>query len=147
MTEPPPGAGSDPTALRTTAKADAGGGFIINGEKWLITGADGAAFTIIMARTFDQSGTDLGASMFLAPMPDARIVTERTLDTMDSSFTGGHAHLRFDNLRVGGDAVLGQVGQGFKYAQVSAIDLLRPDWRISKVSSAQASHEDWAAPA
>jgi alkylation response protein AidB-like acyl-CoA dehydrogenase len=119
MTEPPPGAGSDPTALRTTAKEDTAGGYVINGEKWLITGANGAAFTIIMARTFDRAGVDVGASMFLAPMDDARIVTERTLDTMDSSFTGGHSHLRFNDLRVGPEAVLGQVGQGFKYAQVS----------------------------
>jgi len=50
MTEPSPGAGSDPTLLKTTAIND-GDDFVINGRKWLITGADGAAFTIIMART------------------------------------------------------------------------------------------------
>jgi acyl-CoA dehydrogenase len=118
MTEPPPGAGSDPTALKTTARPDGCGGYEINGEKWLITGANGAAFTIIMARTLDAAGHDVGASMFLAPMSDPAISTVRQLDTMDSSFTGGHAHLSFDGLRVGADAVLGEVGKGFKYAQV-----------------------------
>jgi len=59
MTEPPPGAGSDPTALKTTARPDGRGGFVIDGEKWLITGADGAAFTIIMARTLDAAGADV----------------------------------------------------------------------------------------
>mmetsp|Transcript_2192 Transcript_2192/g.6903 ORF Transcript_2192/g.6903 Transcript_2192/m.6903 type:complete len:359 (-) Transcript_2192:596-1672(-) len=118
MTEPPPGAGSDPTALKTTAHADGKGGFIINGEKWLITGADGAAFTIIMARTFNEAGADVGASMFLSPMDAPGIKTKRALDTIDASFTGGHGHLEFAELRVGADAVLGEVGQGFKYAQV-----------------------------
>ena len=50
MTEPPPGAGSDPSALRTEAVRD-GDEWVINGEKWLITGADGAGFFIVMART------------------------------------------------------------------------------------------------
>ena len=43
---------------------------------------------------------------------------ERTLDTMDSSFTGGHGVLKFENLRVPADAVLGEVGKGLRYAQV-----------------------------
>ena len=118
MTEPPPGAGSDPTALRTVAKPDGEGGYIIDGEKWLITGAAGAQFTIIMARTLNEAGDDVGASMFLAPMDNTAIQTVCILDTMDSSFTGGHAHLKFDGLRVGAEAVLGEVGKGFKYAQV-----------------------------
>ena len=118
MTEPQPGAGSDPTALRTFAMPDGSGGYLIFGEKWLITGAVGAKFTIIMAKTLDEKGADVGASMFLAPMDSPDISTVRVLDTMDSSFTGGHAHLRFEGLRVGPEAILGEVGKGFKYAQV-----------------------------
>ena len=49
MTEPAPGAGSDPSMLQTTAIAD-GDDYIINGRKWLITGADGASVAIIMAK-------------------------------------------------------------------------------------------------
>ena len=50
MTEPDGGAGSDPSMLKVTAVED-NDGYVINGRKWLITGAKGAAFQIIMART------------------------------------------------------------------------------------------------
>ena len=120
MTEPAPGAGSDPTALRTVATPIPGkpGSYSISGRKWLITGANGAAFTIIMAQTLDAAGAEVGASMFLADMDDPAIRVERTLDTMDTSFVGGHAELTFDGLEVGPGQVLGEVGQGFRYAQV-----------------------------
>jgi alkylation response protein AidB-like acyl-CoA dehydrogenase len=111
MTEPAPGAGADPSMLLTEARAD-GSDYIINGRKWLITGADGAAFAIIMARTPE------GATMFLSDMKAKGIVIERILDTIDQGFAGGHAIMRFENLRVPAENVLGAVGEGFKYAQV-----------------------------
>ena len=114
MTEPQPGAGSDPSMLVTRAKPD-GRGFVINGRKWLTTGADGAGFAIIMARTGDGPGD---ATMFLAPLPDPAFRIVRRLDTMDTSFMGGHAEIAIEDLRVPADAVLGEVGQGFRYAQV-----------------------------
>lgn len=117
MTEPSPGAGSDPSAMLTEARPD-GNGWKINGTKWLITGAEGAEMGIVMARTFDQNGDDIGASMFLTPLPADGFRIERVLDTMDSSFTGGHAIVQLEDLRVDGDAVLGEVGKGFRYAQV-----------------------------
>src|SRR5207342_57681 len=43
---------------------------------------------------------------------------ERVLDTIDSSMPGGHAVVLIDNLRVSADHVLGQVNEGFRYAQV-----------------------------
>ncbi len=118
MTEPAPGAGSDPAALATTARQE-GEEFVIDGRKWMITGFDGAAFAIIMARTIDAQGRDLGASMFLTPMDVPGIRLVRVLDTMDASFTGGHAELAFEGLRVPREAVLGELGEGFRYAQVS----------------------------
>ena len=114
MTEPSPGAGSDPGMLATRARPD-GNGFVISGRKWLITGAEGAAFAIIMARTGDGPGD---ATMFLVDLPNPAFKIVRTLDTMDSSFMGGHAVVDIDELKVPGDAVLGEVGKGFKYAQV-----------------------------
>lgn len=116
MTEPAPGAGSDPAQLRTTARRD-GDGWVIDGEKWLITGAEGAGFAIIMARV-EGEGMDGAATMFLADLPNPAFQIERTLDTIDSSFVGGHAVVRFNGLRVGADAVLGEIGQGFRHAQV-----------------------------
>lgn len=117
MTEPAPGAGSDPSAMQTVAKPD-GNGWRISGRKWLITGAEGATVGIVMARTVDESGNDVGASMFMTPLPAPGVNIVRVLDTMDSSFTGGHAEVELDGLRVEGDAVLGEVGKGFRYAQV-----------------------------
>lgn len=114
MTEPHPGAGSDPGMLRTRAEKD-GNGFVIRGTKWLITGAEGAAFAIIMARTGDGPND---ATMFLADLPNPAFRIARTLDTMDSSFMGGHAVVEIEDLRIPGDSVLGEIGQGFRYAQV-----------------------------
>ena len=112
MTEPAPGAGSDPGMLATTAEPD-GEHFVISGRKWLITGADGAALAIIMARV-----PDAGATMFLAPMDAPGIVLERNMDTLDRCFPGGHGVVRFEGLRVHRDDVLGEIGQGLRNAQV-----------------------------
>ena len=112
MTEPAPGSGSDPSMLSTTATRD-GDDYLINGRKWLITGADGAGFAIIMARMADGSAT-----MFLTDMNREGIIHERQLDSLDSCFTGGHGQLRFENLRVPATDVLGEIGKGFRYAQV-----------------------------
>ena len=112
MTEPSPGAGADPSMLATTAVRD-GDDYVINGVKWFITGAEGADYAIIMARMEDGSAT-----MFLSDMDRPSIVLERSMDAMDACFTGGHGVLRFDNLRVPAADVLGEIGKGFRYAQV-----------------------------
>jgi acyl-CoA dehydrogenase len=56
--------------------------------------------------------------MFLTPMDAPGIVIERVLDTLDQFMSGGHAVIRLDGLRLPEDAVLGRVGEGFRYAQV-----------------------------
>lgn len=112
MTEPAPGAGADPSMLQTSAVRD-GDDYVISGRKWFITGAEGASYAIIMARMEDGSAT-----MFLSDMARQGVVLERNMDAMDSCFTGGHGVLRFDNLRVPASDVLGEVGKGFRYAQV-----------------------------
>ena len=120
MTEPAPGAGADPSMLTTTARRDTSGNagdFVIDGEKWLITGAVGAAFAIIMAKNDSDALGPAGATMFLAPMATPGIVVERVLDTLDTYMAGGHAVIRLDGVRVPESAVLGKVGEGFRYAQ------------------------------
>lgn len=112
MTEPDGGAGSDPELLQSTARR-VGGDWVIDGRKWLITGAVGAGFGIVMARTGEQKAT-----MFLAPMDAPGITIERVLDTLDDAMPGGHAVIRLENLRVPDSAVLGEVDEGFRYAQV-----------------------------
>ncbi|MBN8927944.1 MAG: acyl-CoA dehydrogenase [Rhodospirillales bacterium 69-11] len=112
MTEPAPGAGSDPAALATTAKKD-GNHYVINGTKWFITGAEGAAFAIIMAK--DEDGN---ATMFLADMNTPGIEIVRAMNSLDHAFAGGHAVVKFNNLRVPASDILGEPGKGFRYAQV-----------------------------
>ena len=120
MTEPAPGAGSDPSMLKTSARRAVDGNrgdFVIDGEKWLITGAVGATFAIIMAKTDNDESGPAGATMFLVPMDAPGIIVERVLETLDQYMSGGHAVIRLDELRVPESAVLGQVGEGFRYAQ------------------------------
>ncbi|HAL38305.1 MAG TPA: acyl-CoA dehydrogenase [Polaromonas sp.] len=112
MTEPEPGAGADPSMMATTAMRD-GDDYVINGLKCFITGADGADYVIVMARMEDGSAT-----MFLTDMGGAGITLERNMDAMDHCFTGGHGVLSFKNVRVPATDVLGEVGKGFRYAQV-----------------------------
>ena len=112
MTEPPPGAGSDPAALATVAVRD-GDDYVIHGTKWFTTGAVGAGFAIIMAR--DENGE---ATMFLADMDQPGIRVERVMDTMDQGFAGGHAVVQIEGLRVPAADILGEAGRGFRYAQV-----------------------------
>ena len=113
MTEPASegGAGSDPSMMMTTAKLD-GNHWVINGRKAFITGAEGAKVGIVMAKSAD------GACMFLVDLPDPAIKIEQVLKTIDSSMPGGHAVIAIDNLRVPADQMLGQSGDGFKYAQI-----------------------------
>jgi len=117
MTEPAPGAGSDPAMLRTVAtRVD--GGWSISGRKWFITGADGAAFTICMARTGETVDHGRGATMFLVDTGTAGMRVERIIDAVDRSFPGGHAEVVFEDCRVPDDAILGQEGEGYQNAQV-----------------------------
>jgi acyl-CoA dehydrogenase len=117
MTEPAPGAGSDPSALRTTAVRTADGGWSISGRKWFITGAVGASFTICMARTSGVPGDRSGATMFLVDAATPGLDVTRNIRSLDTSFFGGHGELQLERCLVGPDAVLGEVDRGFEYAQ------------------------------
>ena len=97
--------------MQTTAVPD-GNHWVINGRKAFITGAQGAKVAIIMAKSAD------GACLFLADLPDPAIRIERVLDTIDSSMPGGHSIVTIDQLRLPADQMLGQSGEGFKYAQL-----------------------------
>ena len=117
MTEPHPGAGSDPAALLTEAtKVD--GGWSINGHKRFTSGADGAAFCIVMARTEAVGESPSGATMFLVDLDNPGIRLGERIHTMDRAIAGGHPHVYLDDCFVTDDAVLGAVGLGFRYAQV-----------------------------
>ncbi|MBV9840059.1 MAG: acyl-CoA dehydrogenase family protein [Sphingomonadaceae bacterium] len=116
MTEPAleDGAGSDPSMMKTTCRQD-GNHWVINGRKKFITGADGAIVGIIMAKSEGPGG---GACMFMVDLPDPAIQTVRVLQTIDDSMPGGHAEIDIVDLRVPADQMLGNPGEGFKYAQI-----------------------------
>ncbi|MEV4155017.1 acyl-CoA dehydrogenase family protein [Nocardia salmonicida] len=111
MTEPD-GAGSDPSQLTTTAVRD-GGKFVINGRKWLITGAINADTWIIMADVPEE-----GATLFLCHGNTPGIVIERVMNTMDRNYVEGHCVVRFEDLVLPESAILGSVGEAFRYAQL-----------------------------
>ncbi|NKY29105.1 acyl-CoA dehydrogenase family protein [Nocardia gamkensis] len=116
MTEPD-GAGSDPAQLSTAATFD-GENFTINGRKWLITGANGAKTWIIMARLASNPHLPEGPTLFLADGDEPGIVIERTMNTMDRNYVAGHGVVRFDNLVLPREALLGEAGQALRYAQL-----------------------------
>jgi acyl-CoA dehydrogenase len=111
MTEPHPGAGSDPAALATVASR-VDGGWSIEGDKLFISGADGASFAICMARAGQ------GATMFLIDAENPGWQVGRRMQTTDTVFAGGHSEVAIRDCFVGPEAVLGELGQGFRYAQV-----------------------------
>ena len=117
MTEPAPGAGSDPTMMQTRAtRVD--GGWEINGLKWFTSGAEGASVAVTMAVTDPDAPTHRRATMFLVPSDTPGYHLVRAVPTMGGHGLGGHCEVAFDNVRVPDSAVLGEVGDGFRMAQV-----------------------------
>jgi acyl-CoA dehydrogenase len=117
VTEPNNGAGADPNQMLTTAVPD-GDDFVINGHKWLITTFQEASFHIVMAQTEDSSGEKIGATMFVVDAEADGLSEVRRLDMLDDMFPGGHSEIKLENVRVTPDRILGEVGKGFRYAQV-----------------------------
>ena len=116
MTEPG-GAGSDPDQLLTEAVFD-GNEYVINGRKWLITGANGARTWIIMARLAPNDHNAGGPTLFLCDGQTPGIKLERVMDTMDRNYVEGHGVVVFNDLRLPASALLGEVGQALRYAQM-----------------------------
>ena len=126
MTEPEH-AGSNPKHMSTTARPESGDGngqadksYVLNGHKWFTTGADGAAFTIVMAVTDpDADNPYRRASMILVPMDAPGLEHVRRIPIMGEAGEGwlSHSELRFDDCRVPADHLLGEAGHGFSIAQ------------------------------
>jgi alkylation response protein AidB-like acyl-CoA dehydrogenase len=117
MTEPD-FPGSNPTWMGTTAVND-GGGYVLSGHKWFTSGADGAAFAIVMAVTDPTGPPHRRASLFIVPTdtPGFRLV--RNIPCMGHSGEdwASHAEVRFDHCRVQSEHRLGEEGAGFAIAQ------------------------------
>lgn len=114
MTEPPPGAGSDPSLLQSNAEKDENGDYILNAHKWYCTGANGAAFLIVFAKT---GGSFRRSSLFLVPTDSPGYQMVREIGVMGSHGPGGHCELKFTNVRIPANMMLGRVGEGFRLSQ------------------------------
>lgn len=114
MTEPHPGGGSDPGMMLTKATRD-GDGWVIEGRKWFITGAEGAAHFTLMARTSDDPRSGLTAFLFHKDSPGWEI--KRRISIMGPEEHGGHCEMLFDGLRIPDEDVLLGVGRGLKVTQ------------------------------
>ncbi len=115
MTEPAPGAGSDPGLMRTRAEKR-GERWVVNGHKWFITGAGVAQHFILIARTSDDPRKGLTAFLFDRDQPGWRI--ERRIPIMGPEEHGGHCELIFDGLEIPDENRLLGVGDGLKVTQV-----------------------------
>jgi acyl-CoA dehydrogenase len=114
MTEPEV-AGSDPTLIQTRAVPE-GGEWVINGHKWFISGASGANFAILIARTEDAPEIPQAAnSAFLVDLPAKGWNVVRDVQTMAGHHN--HAEIRIENLRVPNENMLGGRGQGHLLGQ------------------------------
>ena len=115
-----PGAGSDPSSIATTAVPD-GDGYVIDGEKWFVTVGDVADFLIVLATvpstvtsTVTGGGpTSGGPTMFLVDTATPGVRIQR-IPRFTHTFVYEHPEFAFTGVRVGADAVLGGVGQGYE---------------------------------
>jgi len=117
MTEPD-APGSDPTTLRTRAVRD-GDEYVIDGHKWFSSGAEGAAFGIVMAVTDPAADPHLRASQIIVPADTPGVDIVRAIPTMGHRGRNWstHCEVRYTNVRVPAANLLGDEGSGFLIAQ------------------------------
>jgi len=117
MTEPEV-PGSDPTTLRTRAVRD-GGDYVIDGHKWFSSGAEGAAFGIVMAVTDPDAEPHLRASQIIVPADTPGVEVVRAIPTMGHRGRNWstHCEVLYTNVRVPRTNLLGDEGAGFRIAQ------------------------------
>ncbi|MEO9327851.1 acyl-CoA dehydrogenase family protein [Gordonia aurantiaca] len=115
MTEPQ--GGSDPTAFVTRAELD-GDHWVINGEKWFSSHANFASFLIVMAVTDPDADRHHRSSMFVVPADTPGVEIVRNVGVSGHEAIGDtHAYVRYTDVRIPADHILGERGQGFAVAQ------------------------------
>ncbi len=117
MTEPEH-AGSNPVIMSTTAVRE-GDSYIIDGHKWFTTGADGAAFAIVMAITDPHAHKHARASQIIVPLDAPGVELIRNVSVMGDAGEdwASHGEIRYNEVRVPIENLLGQEGHGFAIAQ------------------------------
>ena len=117
MTEPE-NPGSNPTWMSTTAVKD-GGDYVITGHKWFSTGAEGAAFAIVMAITDPKAEKYKRASQIIVPAgtPGFKLVRKTSVMGERGAGWASHGEILYDGVRVPQGNLLGPEGAGFTIAQ------------------------------
>jgi acyl-CoA dehydrogenase len=116
-----PGAGSDAASISTTAERD-GDHWVLNGTKHFISDGDIADYTILMALTDKEKRARGGITLFLVDRDTPGFTMARTQPMMGHRGYG-HAELAFEQCRIPSDAVLGEVGAGFKLIMQSVLQI------------------------
>ena len=115
MTEPAPGAGSDPSLMRTRAERR-GETWVVNGHKWFITGAGIAGHFVLIAKTSDDPRRGLTAFLVDRDRPGLKI--GRRVPIMGPEEHGGHCEIALENLEIPDGDRLMEVGDGLKVTQI-----------------------------
>ena len=110
--------GSNPVMMDTTAVKD-GDDYVINGQKWYSSSADGSEFAIVMAVTNPEAGRYMQASMIIVPTDTPGFNLVRNIPVMGHAGEGyfSHAEILYQNCRVPQANLLGAEGHGFVIAQ------------------------------
>ncbi|NDV07667.1 acyl-CoA dehydrogenase [Rhodococcus sp. IEGM 248] len=117
MTEPQ--GGSDPKVFTTTAVED-GDSWVINGEKWFSSNARWAEVLLVLAVTEPEAHISKRMSMFVVPVNTPGVEFIRHVQVagwVEGDGGGDHSYIRYNNVRIPKDALLGERGQGFGVAQ------------------------------
>jgi acyl-CoA dehydrogenase len=117
MTEPAPGAGSDPTMIRTTARKE-GDEWVIDGHKWWTTQGVEADILIVLARTDPDAHPYEGCSLFLVPAEAPGVEVVRNIPHIGGGPRGtSHAEIKYNDVRVPEEHLLGTENEGFTHVQ------------------------------
>jgi len=117
MTEPLQGGGSDPKMMQTSAKKD-GDEWVIDGHKWWTTQGSEADVLLVMARTNQEAHPYAGCSFFLVTPDMDGVEIVRDIPHVGQSVVGeSHAEIRYDDVRVPEENLLGNLDEGFQHAQ------------------------------
>ena len=130
-----PGAGSDAGALKTRARRTSGG-YVISGSKIWISDAQGARFLLTAARTGEAAKGSDGITLFLVPS-DAPGVTLSPLAKVGNNAMPSF-EVGFADVEVGDDAVIGEVGGGFRHL-MSTLHYSRASMAATVTGAAQAA--------
>jgi acyl-CoA dehydrogenase len=117
MTEPAPGAGSDPKMMQTKAEKD-GDEWVINGHKWWTTQGSESDVLIVMARTDMDAHPYNGTSLFLVPTDADGVDIVRDIPHIGPSIVhSSHAEIKYNDVRIPEENLLGTENEGFTHAQ------------------------------